>query len=169
MPRSLPPVPPGIDPTGTLEVWRKALKPIVKNIRTPSIPWNFTATNKRGGNLLSWNPVTGSDGYEITRSDNADFSSGTTTITVNNGTQSQYFDAIAIAGATLPTKYYKLKATAGTVNAPHTVKGLDTGIVASTPLDPSDTVTASTSASDTSTSDDTQVYTGRKRYLSDGL
>lgn len=168
MAKSLPPIPPGIDPTGTLEIWRKALKPVVKNIRTPSIPWNFTATNKRGGNLLSWNPVSGSDGYEVLRSDTADFSSGTTSITVDNGTQSQFFDAIAIQGVTLPTKYYKLRATAGSVSSPHSVKGIYTGIVASTPIDPSDTATASTSTVDTSTTDDTQVYTGKKRYLSDG-
>lgn len=147
-----------VHPDPILTQWRQALTRTLRRTQTPTVPWNFRITPKRGGLLLEWERVTtiGADGYELVRSDDADFSEATITITVENNLQTAYFDAIALSGAALPTRYYKIRATAGTKDNPRSVKGVLSGIVSAAPLDPSDAATTPTTTYDPVTDDDWQ-------------
>ena len=119
----------------------------------PRIPWNFMAEGKTDGILLTWEPVSGADGYEILRSDTGNFSNSieTTdnvlTIALSSGQQDSYFDAL---GATSVTRYYMIRATAGTISSPHSVKGPLSGKI-------SQTSGSGTTTSDTTTTDESQV------------
>ena len=77
------------------------------------------------------------------RSDDADFSTGLTIISLPQQRQDSYFDAL---GATSVTRSYKIRATSGTIEKPQAVKGLLCGIV-------TETSGSGTSASDTTFSD----------------
>lgn len=146
-----------------MDQWRKTLAPLLKTPPAPQIPFNFKITECRGGNQLSWARVDGADGYEITRTDSNDFS-GAKTITIEGGDTIEYFDSIAISGASLPKIGYKLRATAGTAQNKHSVKGKMTYPVFATPLDPSDSTSAGTTHFDKTTDKDRAATTYKKRF-----
>lgn len=137
---------------------------------TPIAPYNFKATNQRGGILLNWSPLIpqqgstaspvtnrlpAADGYELQRSDTGDFSVGSyISIPIRDPAQSSYFDSL---GGAVQTKYYKLRATNGTAGNSYAVHGIFTGVVKHTSIDASDTMTVPTTNYDTFTSQKTQA------------
>jgi len=152
-----------------LAQWRQALQNSVKSVATPKIPWNFAVQNKQGGNYLTWQSVSGADGYIVDVSTSGDFSSGTTSVTLQGNANTAYFDTVPTAqGATPALRYYRVRATAGTTNQPQSVQGVASGVVSSQAIPPNDTTTASTTTLDTSTTDGTQATTRTGDYRSIG-
>ena len=164
---------PTIDNTGLLiqylQQWQTTLNKLNLNIQTPQIPWNFQVKSQQGGNQLSWGKVPVGDGYEVLISNNGDFSTGITIATIPNVSMTSYFDPVSTAnGATPAKRYYQLRATNGTAQQPHTVKGNVTGTLSSTAIAPNDTTTSPVVNQDTSTSDSTQGQTKNGSYGDQG-
>ncbi len=148
-----------------LKQFERKLNPLLARARTPKSVWNFKVTTKRGGLLLEWDILSGADGYEIQSSVNADFASPVV-IPLRNSQQNSYFDAL---GGGPTTRFYKIRATAGTIRTPHTVKGKLSGIVSGTSIDSTDVATAETTVFDTTTDDASQVGTGREVFVLEEL
>lgn len=149
-----------------LTQWRAKLNNTLKRPFAPKIPWNFAVASKQGGNLLTWASVAGADGYEIDKSTTGDFSSNFTTVQLPAQQQSSYFDASPTAQGATPVKmFYRMRATAGTLAQPQSVKGKDTGVLSSTAIAPNDTTATSSSSGDTSTTDFSQAKAGIGRYF----
>lgn len=148
-----------------LAQWRQALQNSTKSVATPRIPWNFQVANKQGGNYLTWQSVSGADGYVVDISSSGDFSTGVTSITLPGNDNTAYFHTVPTAqGATPAVMYYRIRATAGTTNQPQSVQGLNTGVISSQAIAPNDTTTASTTGLDVTTTDGTQTGTGTGNY-----
>jgi hypothetical protein len=145
MPRNLPTIP----GSPHFKIWARTLAPNVQGALAKKAPWQFKAEGKTDGILLTWATVVGADGYEIWRSEDADFSTGVTVIPIPQQRQDSYFDAL---GATSIQRSYKILSTSGTLAKPHTVRGPLSGIV-------TETSGSGTSASDTTTTDQTQSTT----------
>ena len=125
------------------KIWARTLSSSIRATLAPKAPWNFKAEGKTDGILLTWATVIGADGYEIVISEDTDFSTGLTIISLPQQRQDSYFDAL---GATSVTRSYKIRATSGTIEKPQAVKGLLGGIV-------TETSGSGASASDTTVSD----------------
>lgn len=149
-----------------LKKWQTKLNPLVAQSGTPVAPYNFAGTRMRGGISLSWTPPSSKvDGFEILRSTNGDFSKATV-IPIRNALQTSYFDSLTTAGGTgTVTMWYRMRATNGTFSQPGAVKGVLTGVVTVTSIDPTDTVTPASTTYDTSTTDKTQAAAGRGRRI----
>jgi hypothetical protein len=146
--------------------WRQGIQEGVVSVATPKIPWNFQVSSQQGGNLLSWQAVDSADGYIVEISTTADFSTGTSIKQLPGNQNINYFDTVPTANGVAPgQRWYRVCATAGTVNRPQSVEGLFSGIVASTAIAPNDTVTAPSTARDTTTNDKLQVGTSTGKYL----
>lgn len=145
----------------TLATWRKHIGKNLQRPPAPAIPWNFSVTNARGGNQLNWSTVPRSDGFEILRSDNGDFSGGPgsnlTLIAVRDALATKYFDPL---GGPPTKKWYKIRATSGTHDAPHSISGNATGIVTHTSIDSNDTTTVPSIKRDTTTTQNSQKKSG---------
>lgn len=153
-----------------LQQWQQALQSATKGVLTPRIPWNFTVTSKQGGNYLTWQSVSGADGYIVDISQNGDFSTGIISINLPGNNNTAYFDTVpTAAGATPAIRYYRVRATAGTVQQPQSVQGLTTGVISSTAIPPNNTTTASTTTMDTTTNDQTQTGTQTGPYRNSKL
>ena len=105
--------------------------------------------------LLEWASLNEADGYEILRSDTQDFSSPLI-LPVNSGEQNSYFDAI---GGEAQTKFYKIRATSGSIQAPRSVRGILSGMVFATSIAADDTVTSESTGFDPSADDEWQART----------
>jgi len=148
-----------------VEEWRQSLKQTVKTVATPKVPWNFVVSNKQGGNYLTWQIVEGADGYIVEISTTGDFSTGIDAKQLPGNENISYFDTVPTSGgATPPIRYYRVRATAGTVNQPQSVQGIATGVISSTALAPNDNVTGSTTTRDITTNDGIQARTGKGDY-----
>jgi hypothetical protein len=157
---------PTISSLPELAQWRHALKNSIKSVAAPMIPWNFQVTSKQGGNFLTWTSVKGADGYEVDVSTTGDFSTNITTIPLRSSVQTSYFDSVPTAQGGAPaTRWYQVRATSGTVSQPHSVKGLNSGVISSNAIAPNDTTTASTTGSDGTTNDGGQSRTRGGRYF----
>lgn len=144
-----------------LQTWRAHVSKNLQRPPAPIIPWNFNATNMRGGIMLTWSPTPGADGYEVLRTDNGDFSgspgSNLTVTPIRDPKASSYFDSL---GGTATKKWYKIRATSGTHDAPHSVHGNASGIVTHTSIDSSDTVTIPSTIRDNATTQQSQTRAG---------
>ena len=138
-----------------LKLQQQSIDPILRRVAQPKVPWNFRVTKKRNGLLLDWSTVKGADGYELLRSNTADFESPVE-IPIRNWNQNSYFDSL---GGSATTRYYKIRATAGTLSAPFAVKGPTSGIVTDTSIDSTDTTTQEATTYDTTTDDTIQSDT----------
>jgi len=148
-----------------IEEWRQSLKQTVKTVATPKVPWNFAVANKQGGNYLTWQLVEGADGYIVEISTTGDFSTGVDAKQLPGNENISYFDTVPTSGgAAPPIRYYRVRATAGTVNQPQSVQGIATGVISSTAIAPNDNVTTSTTTRDITTTDGTQAKTGIGDY-----
>lgn len=145
MARNLPTIP----GSPHFKIWARSLASSVQGVLAQKAPWLFKAEGKTDGILLTWAVVVGADGYEIWKSEDADFSAFVTIIPINQQQQDSYFDAL---GATSVTRSYKIRSTSGTVAKPHTARGPLSGIV-------TETSGSGTSAFDTTTTDSTQSGT----------
>ncbi len=150
------------DVASYLKGWGVTLRRTLSSPPTPKTPWGFRVTNQRGGNLLQWSKVKGADGYEILRSDSADFNDVTFSRKLPGGEQTSYFDSLGGAAA---KKDYKIRATAGTDSQPQSVSGVLSGMVSNTSLDATDIVTAPTTSHDLFTSDETQTRASLAKEL----
>lgn len=152
----------------TLKKWQTLINPLLNTPRTPPAPWNFSATRARGGIQLSWAAVGSSsaDGYQILRSDNGDFSNAIT-ISILGANQTSFFDSFpsTTGGTTTIQKWYRIRATNGTLHNPQSVLGLLSGVVTSTSIDPTDTTTPATTTYDQHTSDRSQSQAGSGRIV----
>lgn len=155
--------------TQQLKVWQQKLGKLVKNGQTPRIPWNFRLTPQRGAILVQWakNSDGSTDGYEITWTSDGDFSKNVNAIPIPSPLQEAYLHSIQIQGATLPTIYYRIRATGPGQDGAHSIKSLDSATLSAAPLDPSDNVTTPTTTYDQGTNDDLQSFTGGGRYQPD--
>lgn len=148
-----------------IEEWRQSLKQTVKNVSTPKVPWNFTVSSKQGGNYLSWQIVVGADGYIVEISSTGDFSTGVDAKQLPGNENISYFDTVPTSGGATPSiRYYRVRATAGTVNRPQSVQGIATVVISSVAIAPNDNATASTTTRDINTTDGTQAKTGKGDY-----
>lgn len=150
-----------------LQLWRASLKNTLRKVAAPTIPWNFQGVTKQGGNYLTWTPVKGADGYEIDIATSADFSALIQLKTFNSQTDAAYFDSVPTqTGAAPAARYYRIRATSGTIAQPHSIKGRSSGAVGPlVAIAPNDTTTASSSSGDNSTSDKSNTGGGRGRYF----
>ena len=156
---------PTISSLPELQQWRRALKGTIKKVAAPGIPRNFSVVSKQGGNYLTWAVTSGADGYEVDISTTGDFSTGITTVSLNSPDQVAYFDSVPTSGGAAPAlRYYRVRATSGTITEPHSVKGGNSGVLSSTAIAPNDTTTTSTTGTDQYTSDEANAGSGRGKY-----
>lgn len=150
-----------------LKKWQTSIKRLIVNTAQPRVPWNFRLTPQRGSILLAWAKNTDSvtDGYEIVWNTTGDFSQSNNVIPVPSPQQESYLHSIQIQGGTLPTIYYRIRATASGQGGPHTIHSLDSATISGRPLDPSDNVTVPATTYDRGTNDELQAATNRGRYL----
>lgn len=157
------PVIPGLG----FQQWRQALGPSLRRLTAPIIPWNFTGTTKQGGNYLTWSAVNGADGYELQVAASGDFLTNPVIHQLPGNNNISYFDSVPTTqGATPPQRWYRVRATAGTLTLPQSSKGRWSGAVALTAIAPSNTTTASTTLVDTTTTDQSNSGGGRGDYRS---
>src|SRR6185312_3094618 len=160
----MPAIPVLSDYPGLIQ-WQQGLRNNVKSVTTPKIPWNFMVQNKQGGNYLTWQLVAGADGYIVDVSTKWEFSTGVTSVTLKWNNNTAYFDNVPTAQGVAPAlRYYRVRATAGTVSQPQSVQGLNTGVISSKAIAPNDTTTTSTTGFDTTTNDITQTGTATGNY-----
>ena len=136
-----------------LQKWRKGISPLLARPNRLKSPWRWRITNKRNGLLLEWASLKEADGYEILRSDTQDFSSPLI-IPINSGEQNSYFDAI---GGESQIKFYKIRATSGSIQVPRTVKGILSGMIFATSIAADDTSTPESTGFDPSVDDEWQL------------
>jgi hypothetical protein len=108
----------------TLKVWQQTLNQVVSSPPPPRTPFNFQAQEGATGVTgiaLSWELVRGADGYEIQMSTTGDFSTASIIATLTSAVANTYFDNTI---STSVKRYYRIRATAGTANSPHSVKGI---------------------------------------------
>lgn len=151
-----------------MQKWRTQLNPLLKNLKTPHAPANFTATSQRGGILLAWAPMASqdADGYQILSSPNGDFANPQV-IQINDVRQSNYFDSLGgTSGSTTPiTRWYRIRATNGTPTNSQSILGILSGAVTNSSIDPTNTVAPSVTVTDNATTDQLNVSAGRGRIL----
>jgi len=155
------------DVVWSLKTWERNLRRTVARPPILKPPRNFSATSQRGGIQLSWRPDSEAVGYEIVRSLNGDFSeednANIVVLTVIGGSFSSFFDGVSGSGAsTAQKRYYRMRSlssvgstssgpSASPDDAP--IRGVLTGVVSVTSIDPTDTATASVTARDDFASD----------------
>lgn len=158
--RSLPVVTRG-ENTETFKIWERTLRPLTQRIPTLKAPWNVAALPKRGGILITWTRLDDADGYEVLRSTTGNFDEGGyVAINLGSSLHDSYFDAL---GGSPATRYYKVRATSGSVGQPQSVKGILSGVVSAASLDVTDTPAneaAQVAVYDTTTTDSTQTRSG---------
>jgi hypothetical protein len=112
-----------------LRQWRSPLNQLLKKNLVLPAPYNFRASVPAAtptSILLEWLSDGRADGYEIQRSDSGDFNSGFVTVIVDDGVQEAYLDNV---GAAALTKYYRIRATTGTIKAPHATRGIESAVI----------------------------------------
>lgn len=106
MPQGLPTVT-GLDSVvDTLKLWQRQLSATTKQVKTPTIPWNFAAQGKAAGVQLTWAKADDATGYEVSWSETPDLSSPHV-VRLDGADQLSYFDSIGSSGV---TRWYKLRA-----------------------------------------------------------
>lgn len=157
------PVIPGLG----FQQWRAALSPSLRRLTAPIIPWNFTGTTKQGGNYLTWSAVNGADGYEVQVAATGDFATNPVIHQLPGNNNISYFDSVPTQqGQTPPQRWYRVRATSGTLTLPQQAKGNWSGAIALTAIAPSNVGTPSASTSDTTTTDQSNSKGGRGDYRS---
>ena len=159
-----------------LATWRNTIQRAIRRPVPQAPPFNFSATNQRGGILLTWNPgplaptkpspamfVRGApDSYEILKSPGGSFSgSDLSIIPVRDPKTNQYFDSL---GGNATTCSYRIRTTAGTTTSPYSQHGTPSGAVTHTSIDSNDTVTVPSTKTDVFTSDFTRARNSRGNY-----
>jgi len=107
----------------SLKVWQQALNPTLNLPVAPRTPFNLRATGGAAGATgitLNWDIVKGADGYEIQSSSNGDFSTAAIVATLTNGAATSWFDNTQVTSV---KRWYRIRATNGTTQSPHYVKG----------------------------------------------
>jgi hypothetical protein len=94
------------DAVDTLKLWQRALTKTTKQLKTPTIPWNFQAQGKVGGVQLSWAKANDATGYEVAWSDNANLDDPHI-ISLDSPNQVSHFDTVGSSGV---TRFYKVRA-----------------------------------------------------------
>lgn len=167
--------------------WRSALRRTLRVAATPPPPLNFSATQARGGIVLTWSPVAtltqptpnpltgqtaklvlgqgtnsvGVDGYQILVSQSGDFVSDIQVIPITNVNQTSY--TYPVPGG--PTQFsFRIRTTSGTTSSPHTVVGPESGTVVATSLDPTDGSSTPSTQSDNYTTDSVRAIARRGKY-----
>lgn len=109
-----------------LKLWQQTLNPSVNVPPQPRIPFNFRSSSGIGTphTTLQWESVQGADGYQIQSSSNGDFSTPTTATIIaalRGQTSTSWTDALSASGV---KRWYRIRATAGTVNQPQVIFGV---------------------------------------------
>ena len=117
----------------SLEIWRQQIQRSLNRAIRLKAPLNLRAsspTTTPSSNLIEWVAVRGADGYEIQRSDNGNFDTGAYKSTfVDNGKQTAFLDEV---GASAITRYYRILALGGTVQEPHSRRGIPSAVIVAT-------------------------------------
>lgn len=130
-----------------LKVWQQSLNQVVSIPKAPRTPFNFQAAGAAAGVTgipLSWEQVSGADGYEIQMSQTGDFSSAGIIATLPSPAATSYFDNTISTGA---KRYYRIRATSGTTNQPQSVKGIWSAPITQTSGSPTTTYDTSSATS----------------------
>jgi len=156
---------PTISTIPQLAQWQAGLRANIMRVLAPPVPANLSVTSKQGGNYVTWSTVKGADGFELDVSENGDMSNVLSTVALPSSQNTAYFDTVPVQGGSTPkTRYYRVRATAGTVQNPHNVKGVSSSVVSSTAIAPNDTVTASVTTTDNSNRDKINIGAGGGAY-----
>lgn len=156
---------PVISSIPALAQWQAGLRQTLKIAAAPPVPANFTIISKQGGNYLQWAKMRDADGYQVEVSENGDFAAVLTNVQLPGNDSVTYFDTVPTSGGGAPTiRYYRVRATSGTVKSPQTVFGKSTATLSSTAIAPNDTVTAPTTAIDVSDLDNLNRNAGTGDY-----
>ena len=114
----------------SLELWRQQIQRSLNRPPNLKAPLNFRAsapTTTPSSILLEWASVRGADGYEIQRSDNGDFAAGAyKSFFIDNGKQTAYLDNVGASGV---TRYYRILALSGTIQEPHSRRGIPSAVI----------------------------------------
>jgi hypothetical protein len=108
----------------TLKIWQQRINPVVNTPVPPHAPFNVSASGGAAGATgitVGWGIVKGSDGYEVQMSTNGNFESAVIIALLTNPAATSYFDSTTVTSV---KRYYRVRATAGTANQPHSVKGI---------------------------------------------
>lgn len=148
-----------------LAQWQAGLRGTLKSPNAPKVVANFNVVSKQGGNYLSWAQSKEADGYIVEISENGDFAVTLSKVQLPGNDATTYFDTVPTANGATPVKrFYRVRATSGTIKLPQTVFGKPTAVLSSTAISPDDTVTAPTTVLDTSDRDVLNVGSGRGDY-----
>jgi len=148
-----------------LAQWQAGLRQTLFSPTSPPIPANFAVASKQGGNYLTWSAVKGADGYQVEISSTGDFSVLLTAHLLPGNNANAHFDTVPTSTGTAPTvRYYRVRATAGTVKNPQNVLGKPTSVLSSTAIAPNDTATASVTGTDLSNRDALNAKSGNGNY-----
>ena len=151
-PRALPTVGPNQDPAQAMAKWASQISANVRNVAPQATPQNFTVSNAQGALNLKWGQVlsgSGADGYEILKSQSGTFKTDLQIIPISHVNQTSYTDNFATA-----TKCsYRIRTTSGTPQTPQSARGPESGVVAHTSINTTDTATAPTTVRDMRTTD----------------
>lgn len=107
----------------TLKIWQQRMNTVIDTPVAPRSPFNFQAVGGvvgATGITLSWEIVKGADGYEIQSSPTGDFSTAPIIAALTSPVATSWFDSTITTGV---KRYYRIRSTVGTTNAPHTIKG----------------------------------------------
>ena len=106
-----------------LKIWQQKLNSVLNSPVAPHAPFNFAASGGATGATgitLSWAIVKGADGYELQFSTNGNFSTAAIIGILGRIDATSFFDSTTVTSV---KRYYRVRATAGTKNQPHSVKG----------------------------------------------
>lgn len=109
--------------------WRKELKNSTRLVSRLRAVFNFRAsgsTTLTTTILLEWEPLRGADGYIIERSDNGNFANPLRFPVIKGQAAASFPDNV---GATGQTRYYRIIATSGTAQNPHSVEGIPSSVI----------------------------------------
>lgn len=116
----------------TLKIWQQTINPSVNAPTPPRTPFNFRAIGGASGATgvtLNWELVRGADGYQVQSSPTGDFSNASIVATLNSAAAISWFDSTIASGV---KRYYRIRATTGTVNQPQSVFGVWSAPISST-------------------------------------
>lgn len=149
-----------------LAQWQAGLRQTLLSPVSPPIPANFVVASKQGGNYLTWSAVKGADGYQVEVSSAGDFSTILTAHLLPGNAATAHFDTVPTSSGVAPAiRYYRVKATAGTIKNPQSITGKPTSVLSSTAISPNDTATASVTGRDVSDRDKLNVKSGNGNYF----
>lgn len=114
---------------GGLKQWQQQLNPAVSLPPEPRAPFNLRISSGTATNSLSWEKVSGAQGYEVQVSQNGDFTSAPIITTPSDSSATSHVDPTIVNGV---KRWYRIRTTTGTANQPGLLKSAWSAPVIST-------------------------------------